>query len=219
MKKVMLSTLAAASMLASSSAQAAISLTPNLTSVNVYEATYTINDGNKSFAANSPLLTQRLGGTALTAVTRDFGVFPGTENYDIFFSDASGNLDASGNYITIDGNCTVAYNCFNINGVSLTINGSNYFADTLLRAVYGRAGSFTPGSAAYAVDGSLATYTGLGDTIGLPADSVMSITVGFSQLSFPGAVPEPASWAMMILGFSLMGVAMRRTRTRSVRFA
>lgn len=29
----------------------------------------------------------------------------------------------------------------------------------------------------------------------------------------PGAVPEPATWAMMILGFGLLGCAMRRRRT------
>lgn len=32
-------------------------------------------------------------------------------------------------------------------------------------------------------------------------------------------VPEPASWAMMIAGFSLAGGAMRRSRARSPRFA
>lgn len=33
------------------------------------------------------------------------------------------------------------------------------------------------------------------------------------QLSFtPGAVPEPATWAMMIMGFGLVGSAMRRRR-------
>ena len=31
----------------------------------------------------------------------------------------------------------------------------------------------------------------------------------------PGAVPEPATWAMMILGFGACGVAMRRSRRRT----
>jgi hypothetical protein len=33
---------------------------------------------------------------------------------------------------------------------------------------------------------------------------------GISQLNFNGAVPEPGSWAMMILGFGAIGSAMRR---------
>jgi hypothetical protein len=33
---------------------------------------------------------------------------------------------------------------------------------------------------------------------------------GISQLNFNGAVPEPGSWAMMILGFGAIGVTMRR---------
>lgn len=35
---------------------------------------------------------------------------------------------------------------------------------------------------------------------------------GFVAPPTPGAVPEPASWAMMIGGFGLLGVAMRRRR-------
>jgi len=34
----------------------------------------------------------------------------------------------------------------------------------------------------------------------------------------PGAVPEPASWALMIAGFGLVGIAMRR-RQVSISFA
>lgn len=43
---------------------------------------------------------------------------------------------------------------------------------------------------------------------------------GFGAVTPPagGAVPEPATWAMMIMGFGLMGGAMRRQRT-AVKFA
>ena len=36
-----------------------------------------------------------------------------------------------------------------------------------------------------------------------------------SQITIPGgaAVPEPATWAMMILGFGLIGVTARRRRS------
>lgn len=34
---------------------------------------------------------------------------------------------------------------------------------------------------------------------------------------FTPAVPEPATWAMMLMGFGFMGVAMRRARSRSTK--
>jgi hypothetical protein len=37
--------------------------------------------------------------------------------------------------------------------------------------------------------------------------------------SVPGAVPEPATWAMSILGFAVAGAAMRRRRSVRVRYA
>jgi hypothetical protein len=33
------------------------------------------------------------------------------------------------------------------------------------------------------------------------------------------AVPEPATWAMMILGFGLVGGVMRRRQRQTVRYA
>ena len=41
---------------------------------------------------------------------------------------------------------------------------------------------------------------------------------GYSPERFTSGVPEPASWAMMVAGFGLMGAALRRRRT-TVRFA
>lgn len=43
---------------------------------------------------------------------------------------------------------------------------------------------------------------------------VDNVTVGFSNLGVePGAVPEPATWAMMIIGFGFVGAAMRTARS------
>ncbi|WP_253717023.1 PEPxxWA-CTERM sorting domain-containing protein [Sphingomonas sp. AP4-R1] len=49
-----------------------------------------------------------------------------------------------------------------------------------------------------------------------PYDSNRGLVTGFNEGA--SAVPEPASWAMMIGGFGLVGAAMRRRRV-SVRFA
>jgi PEP-CTERM motif len=184
-----------------------------LISVQAYEATNTLSDGSGAWAANDARLTQRLA--VLTAANRDFGIFPGTENYDIFVSDEAGNLDAGGRYLTIEGNCTVPYVCFNVTGVSLKFGALEHFATVLTRAVYGRPNSFEPDTAGRAVDGDLNTYTRLGDTIGLGEDARMAITVGFEGLNFGdggGAVPEPSTWAMLILGFATAGGALRRAR-------
>jgi hypothetical protein len=65
--------------------------------------------------------------------------------------------------------------------------------------------------------GGLSSLTvNVGDTIGV-WPSVDNLTLG-GALDTPGAVPEPASWAMMISGFGLVGGAMRRRRT-SVSYA
>ena len=58
------------------------------------------------------------------------------------------------------------------------------------------------------------SYYILSSVIGAPGNTVLT-SVGNASL---GAVPEPASWAMMLAGFGLAGVAMRRRRT-AVAFA
>ncbi|MBB5987561.1 choice-of-anchor C family PEP-CTERM protein [Sphingobium lignivorans] len=61
----------------------------------------------------------------------------------------------------------------------------------------------------------LSTYTGGGRVYGALLDNVR---VTHLDGSVPGAVPEPASWAMMIGGFALAGSTLRRRRT-AVAFA
>jgi uncharacterized protein YjiK len=39
------------------------------------------------------------------------------------------------------------------------------------------------------------------------------------KLEYSGAVPEPASWAMMIAGFGMLGATMRQRKASTVRFA
>lgn len=57
------------------------------------------------------------------------------------------------------------------------------------------------------------------DIIGLDnADSVHSLSIFAKLGAGAGAVPEPASWAMMIMGFGLVGARARRRRT-TVSFA
>lgn len=76
----------------------------------------------------------------------------------------------------------------------------------------------------FAYDGATLLGSVMGESMGqftlsYSAPSITSIVVtpgdfqdwvGFDNLTFSGAVPEPASWAMMIAGFGLVGAAMRR---------
>ena len=63
----------------------------------------------------------------------------------------------------------------------------------------------------------LVSFTGLnltGNSLSLRFDQINPTTawVFVSEVSFGGAVPEPASWAMMIVGFGLVGATLRRRR-------
>lgn len=108
-------------------------------------------------------------------------------------------------------------------GGSPTINGINIHLDNS-----GIGGVFAP--TAILVDGVSQAFTGpsLG-TIGWASITGLNLTGGshtiqFNQLSggnwvfasevtFAGsAVPEPATWAMMIAGFGLVGTSLRRRR-------
>ena len=90
------------------------------------------------------------------------------------------------------------------------------FGDTLL-------GQFTPTSndftqftdfnfLATGTTGSI-TFAGLND------DSTLDLNTGIDAVSVSAAVPEPATWAMMIVGFGLAGYAMRRRTRATVAFA
>ncbi len=177
--------------------------------VNAYESTYSIPHAPDFFGVGDGRLTAVLAGSALNGSSRDFGHFPGDENYDIYFSNADGTLNANGSYITIDGNCFVAYNCFNINEVSLVVNGSEQFATSVVRSIYGRAGSFTPGSHVNAADGNMFSFTQLGDTIGLGDEARMSITLEFANVP---SIPEPQTTVLLALGLGVLGWTARHRR-------
>jgi len=119
----------------------------------------------------------------------------------LYALDASGNqlaLSSSPNAGTYDDVGTVSGIDFGgLNNVGFDISGRTGTA------------FFSNGNALYTIDLGTAAATSLG-TIG--GASLIGLTAA-------AGVPEPASWAMMIGGFGLMGGALRRHARTLVRFA
>ena len=68
-------------------------------------------------------------------------------------------------------------------------------------------------------DGSVAGLTGRYIKYSVTSNAPGGGNTGLSAIAF-GAVPEPATWGMMLIGFAAMGGAMRyRRRETKVRFA
>ena len=73
------------------------------------------------------------------------------------------------------------------------------------------------------------SFYGFGSTVGLPQDSAAFHALfqasavganylqlaGVTNISFVSTVPEPATWAMVILGFGLVGGGMRSARRKT----
>ncbi|MDZ4375013.1 MAG: PEPxxWA-CTERM sorting domain-containing protein [Phenylobacterium sp.] len=73
--------------------------------------------------------------------------------------------------------------------------------------------AFIDFSDATAADFSL-SFSGLSSTFGSPAWTADSVgTFASDSRGIPGAIPEPATWGLMIMGFGGMGAIMRQRRS------
>ncbi len=133
-------------------------------------------------------------------LTADFMQMPGRGTFldtFLFQLPSSGRVSVRVTSTQTDGPPTnVNFNSTNVkfNGQTLAVNSRGIFE---LRTLFGQAVS--PGTSTLVIQGAagaLGTYTG----------------------SLAYAVPEPAMWALMILGFGVTGAALR-TRRRRVSFS
>ena len=130
------------------------------------------------------------------------------------------NMQTSGDNLfgTLSGSMSMLFNVDVSNVVFDLINGTGAFAFTVTALDGGGAtlGTATPSLNDFGTAGSVGQVT-------FNFGGIRSILISgngdfaIDTLSFDagrGAVPEPASWAMMIGGFALAGAAMRRRSTK-----
>lgn len=168
---------------------------PGLTTIRFFEVSG-VNPTQVNFAAqNGPMDIKLLNPPALN--NNDHASIQ-AEYFDLYYSDANGNFNLNGEYITID--CFMDNEISGCNVADLQLfygSTPGAFADVLTRFV--TAPGYVNGSQLLAIDGNTSTFARLGSS----DTAIMSLTVGFSgQLSNP--VPEPSTYAMM--GAGLIGL-------------
>ncbi|MEG8038571.1 PEPxxWA-CTERM sorting domain-containing protein [Sphingomonas sp. LR60] len=185
--------------------------------------------GSFSLASFSGTYT---GGTAATATGLDFGdAFGGAGNgFGVNGSALVGN--AKGSFTGLNGMIA------SIADIALIGNVANsYLQNPFIQ--FGSASniifSFDNASVTRSPLGTSVTITGMGTfSNGIAADATagtfslatssqngMSSDVNFTFTSnaSAGAVPEPATWAMMLVGFAMVGAAVRKRRSTVTAFA
>lgn len=175
---------------------------PNLQSITFFERTGGTSPDPYTFSIDSAQLLNR-GSYDFQGTT--------TEHYDVFYSDALGNFDVDGEYMTIEG----VYGRSRPAGGGLNLAEMRLnFADGLaeyanvVTSFRGLGDNAILSSVKNAVDGNLLTHTTMGNTIG--QSERLSITLGFASSSEATPIPEP-SFVSSLLAFGLFGaISMRK---------
>jgi hypothetical protein len=183
---------------------------PSLQSITFWESTSIIPTPN-TFDIHSVQLLTRLEGN-LTNGSYDFWGVPSLELYDVFYSNADGTFNKSGQYVTIEAQFPswAAGGGLNICEMQLNFPGridhANYVASYVALGV-----NAISSSVANAIDGDLQTWTTLGNTF--EQSERLRLTLGYISPNTP-AVPVPPT--LIMLGSGILGLLGFRNRIRRV---
>jgi len=182
----------------------------NIESFTFFERTGGTQPRAYTFSVDSPELLNRRA--TLNSSSKDFGGAP-TEYYDVFYSDAEGNFNIDGEYMTIE--AVFSFELPAGGGLNLAEMRLNFADDS--SAFASQVTSFRslgnngyPNSVANAIDGDLLTHTTMGNTRG--QTERLSITLGYTSES----VPEPLTilGSATALGF---GAFLKREHSKRQR--
>lgn len=175
----------------------------------------TITFGEVALAANTPLTNQ----FAAQGVTFSGGAYYTPQPYNTAnFSGANvGNFPSNG---TQNSSITLSFGALqNAAAFNMASNTTSYTFSALLGGTAVQNFTSTVGSSSI---GKFYGFSAINfDAIRITSNSNDFFLIDNLQLSSTAAVPEPATWAMLMLGFGALGYGMRRRPKVStgVRFA
>jgi hypothetical protein len=177
----------------------------NLESITFWERTGGSAPKAYTFGVNSSQLTTRLSGSLGTS-NSDFSGVPGHEFYDVFFSDANGDFNINGEYLSIEGTYDIGLpngGGLNLAEIGLNFSGSSTEFGNWVASYSALGNNALPQNVGLAIDGDLLTHTTMGNTMG--QSERLRVTLGFNSSSGPVPVPEPTMLILLYCGLIVVG--------------
>jgi hypothetical protein len=180
-------------------------------------ATFVIFDNPSPAGELKVFLDNQKSTTSDTATVKGFGNVAITTNTEADFANGFATIKPSGDTLLTDLTFTPTNSTFS----DFTFRGQNLQADQNITVTVtdntGGTQTFN-----FTGPGANADMARVG-IISLDGETIQSVTVSnsggfkeFKQAAFSvGTVPEPATWAMMLVGVGLAGAQMRRARARA----
>lgn len=205
---LLVSTLAGAALFSTPAAAQQIG-NGTVTIANLYVPTVNLTTTPATYTANLGSTFQVLGTGAFASATGLTGVQNGT----IVFSNVVGGTLAQNapNFFSFDDGVGGRFNFTPLSAITRTFNVTPGLSSSISLLLLGntvnttRAFTPTPTSLTLSFNSTGGSAFSSSATLSIPPEGV-------------AAVPEPASWAMMIMGTGLIGGAFRRRRKAIVRF-